>query len=137
MKKFAVSATMALAMAAIASASVTIDANGIGFVGKGDVQTALALNNAAMQTLVAANGVKFTYVKVDTYQVVNAWATGNPDKPVSLSSHTATVTTMATVNSDVAFDPRQGQKQYTGFNLKGFVNTIQSGEVPVVSPTVT
>ncbi len=49
-----------IAMASAANASVNIDNAGHGFVGKGDVQTVLGLNNAKMQALVAANGVKFT-----------------------------------------------------------------------------
>ena len=72
--------------------------------------------------------------------MVNAWASGNPDNPVSLNYHTATVTTTVGVNSSVLFDPRQknGQKQWTGFNLTGFDadSTITTGEMPVASPTV-
>jgi len=49
------------------------------------------------------------------------------------------VTTMAVVNSTVDADPRQvkGQKQFTGFNLAGFLSSTTVGTVPVVSPTVT
>jgi hypothetical protein len=132
-------AAICLAVAGIAFAAVTFDpATGTGFVGKGDVQTALGLNNAQMQA--QAESLEFTYVTVDTYQVVNAWATGNPDNPVSLNSHTATVTTTVSVNSTVAYDPRQvkGQKQFTGFNLTGFGDDYAVvGEIPEVSPTVT
>jgi len=46
--------------AASANATVAVD-NGVGFVGKGDVQTALGLaNDQAMQNLHKADGVKFT-----------------------------------------------------------------------------
>ena len=38
-----------LAFASAANAAVTIDATGKGFVGKGDVQTALGYNNTQMQ----------------------------------------------------------------------------------------
>jgi hypothetical protein len=138
MKKFAISAALALAMTAIASATVTFDAvTGNGFVGKGDVQTLFGWNNATLQD--KASSAVFTYMKTDTYEVVNAWATGNVNNPVSLHSHTATVTTMAVVNSTVDADPRQvkGQKQFTGFNLSGFKSSSTVGTVPTVSPTVT
>ena len=55
----AVAATTLIAPAA-ASASVNVDANGAGTVGKGDVQMALGLkNDAAMQDLFKQDGVKF------------------------------------------------------------------------------
>src|SRR6476646_5359037 len=46
-----------LATAAVASASVAVD-NGVGFVGKGDVQTALGWNNAAFDK--GAKSLTFT-----------------------------------------------------------------------------
>jgi hypothetical protein len=125
-----------LAVAGIVLASVTFDsATGIGFVGKGDVQTALGLNNAQMQAQAAS--LVFTLVKVDTYEVVNAWATGNPDNPVSLNSHTQTVTTFCNVSASVLYDART-HKQVDGFNLTGWNGVpIVVGTVPVPSPTVT
>ena len=49
-----------LAVPAAASASVNVDDNGAGTVGKGDVQTALSLkNDAAMQDLFKKDGIKF------------------------------------------------------------------------------
>jgi hypothetical protein len=128
-------------IAGAASASVNVDATGHGFVGKGDVQTALGnINNSAIQTMVDNKLVKFTYVTTDTYEVVNAWATGNADNPVSLSAHEVTVTTTVGVNAAVNSDPRQvkGQKQWTGFNLNGIFaeSAITTGTVPAVSETV-
>ena len=130
--------TMMSLMAVPVRASVTFDpATGTGFVGKGDVQLAYGWNNAQLQA--NATSVTFTYVTTDTYEVVNAWATGNADNPVSLNSHIQTVTTTVGVNAVVDNDPRQmkGQKQFTGFILKGFGTTVVDGTVPVVSPTVT
>ena len=44
-----------------AIASVAVDANGVGSIGKGDVQTALNLkNDAAIQDLFKKDGIKFT-----------------------------------------------------------------------------
>jgi hypothetical protein len=119
---------------------VTFDpSNGTGFVGKGDVQTALGLNNAKMQTLAnTPGGVTFTYVHTDVYEVVNAWATGNPDNPVSLSYHEVTVTTTVAVNDVVAHTNRNNpNSDLTGFNLTGFGQETVDGTIPVVSPTVT
>ena len=48
------------ATATAASASVTIDQAGSGFVGKGNVQTALGYNNAALQKAVDAKSLVFT-----------------------------------------------------------------------------
>jgi hypothetical protein len=127
-----------LVVAGIALASVTFNStNGVGFVGKGDVQTVLGLNNAQIQA--QAEKLVFTYVATDTYEVVNAWATGNADNPVSLNSHTATVTTIINVSATVAYDSRKNsQSQVTGFNLTGWNGEpIVVGEIPVVSPTVT
>jgi hypothetical protein len=138
--KALIGAAICLAIAGIVLASVTFDpATGTGFVGKGDVQTALGLNNAQMQSLIQSGGVSFTYQTVDTYEVVNAWATGQIDNPVSLNYHTATVTTSVNVNSTVAFDPRKvnGQQQYTGFNLTGYGAKVVDGTIPEVSPTIT
>src|SRR5687768_8342873 len=51
---------IAIGTASAAHASVTIDASGKGFVGKGDVQTALGHNNSALQKAVDAKSLKFT-----------------------------------------------------------------------------
>jgi hypothetical protein len=45
---------------ATASASVAIDATGKGFVGKGEVQSAFAMNNATMQKAVDAKAFSFS-----------------------------------------------------------------------------
>lgn len=109
---------------------------GTGFVGKGDVQTVLAMNNAQLQK--AAGSLVFTYVLTNTYEVVNAWASGNVDNPVSLNYHTATVTTTAVLNDVVTYLSRNNPKSdVTGFNLTGFGATTVTGTIPVPSPTVT
>lgn len=64
--KVAVSATAAVILtASAAGAAVTFDpATGTGFIGKGDVQTALGWNNKALQTAEANGGIAFTYKAV-------------------------------------------------------------------------
>jgi hypothetical protein len=104
----------------IAYASVTIDKDGNGFVGKGDVQIVLGWNNAALQK--NATSVKFTYSLLQIYKVTEEWATGNPEKPKSLHTHEVAVSTTYSVDSALNGDPRQtkGQNQFTGFILKGW-----------------
>jgi hypothetical protein len=59
--KIAVLAAFAvLATATAASASVAVDADGNGLVGKGDVQSALGFNDAALQNAWKAGQIKFT-----------------------------------------------------------------------------
>jgi hypothetical protein len=53
----------ALAVPTAAMASVTINADGKGFVGKGDVQSALGYNNSALQKAVDAKSLVFTAVQ--------------------------------------------------------------------------
>jgi hypothetical protein len=62
MKKYFVTlgALVALAVPTAALASVAVDANGVGFVGKGDVQTALGYHNdAAIQQDVKDGKIRF------------------------------------------------------------------------------
>lgn len=122
----------AMLLVAPALAAVNFDSDtGKGFVGKGDVQIALGLNNAQMQA--QATSVKFTYVTTDTYTVTEVWATGNPDQPKSLSSHDISKTTTVGVNAQINGVARPGPNQYTGFNLNGFIGTpVVSGTLPEV-----
>ena len=56
----ALTAIALVASATAANASVTIDSAGKGFVGKGNVQTALGMNNSALQKAVDAKSLVFT-----------------------------------------------------------------------------
>jgi len=128
----AVALGASVAMALPAHASVAVE-SGSGWVGKGDVQTALGgLNNSAIQTLVNEDGVHFTYTVTDTYLVTEEFYTG-PD--ANRKQHEVTETTTYEVDAVVASDARQvkGQKQWTGFNLSGFEGVpVVSGDVPAV-----
>ncbi|WP_442596555.1 hypothetical protein [Neobacillus sp. D3-1R] len=115
-------------MASSAFASVTIDGDtGTGFVGKGDVQTALGLNNAQMQN--QAESLKFTYETVETYEVTVQFITGEGTK--GEKTHIVEHKRSSSVNSDVLYDARKA-KQYTGFNLNGFTNTTSEGVIPAI-----
>ncbi len=130
MKKL-IGVAICLAVAGVAFAAVTFDPiTGTGFVGKGDVQLALGLNNAQMQ--VQAGSLKFTYVTTDTYTVTEVWATGSADNPKSLNTHEITVSTTIGVNGIVAYQGRQ-MNQITGFNLTGWAGEPAiTGTVPEV-----
>jgi hypothetical protein len=138
MRKFILTgmAVAMLAVPAAASASVTLDKKddgsfaGTGFVGKGDVQYTFGWANKALQD--NAKGVTFSYKATDNYEAVCTWTTGEGTR--GEKTHNISHTTTTAVNSAVDNDPRQvkGQKQFTGFNLKGFGATTEEGIVPVV-----
>jgi hypothetical protein len=103
-----------------AGAVVTFDAaTGTGFVGKGDVQTALALNNAQLQAQaarIASTG--FTYSATTTQET--SWTCIN-ERNEQVQERERTTTTEKT--GVVGVIARDGKKQITGFNLTGFTGT--------------
>jgi hypothetical protein len=106
-----------LATAAVASASVAFD-NGVGFVGKGDVQTALKWNNADFD-----NDVKSLKFTAGTQLMGNQtrWqCSGGEQSQTSLvtQQRTPRVTTLYNANG----------KQITGWNLTGFNYEYVSGK---------
>ena len=128
-KMLAGPAVAAIACAALASVSVF---NGVGFVGKGDVQTAFGWNNPQLQS--NAGGVTFTYNSKDTYDVECEWTTttGGPNPKIIL--HDIIVPKHTSIKATVAYDART-MKQITGFNLNGYGQTVTVGTVPVVGGT--
>ena len=131
MRKFILTAISALAItgavAATASANVAVD-NGVGYVGKGDVQTALNWNNAAFDK--GAGSLKFTAgaekVIADYKMSCFNGSTGAIDTAVShqIISQPGT----ATVKADPIYNAGNG-KQITGFNLNGATSgfTVTAG----------
>jgi hypothetical protein len=121
----------ALALSVFSSsafAAVTFDTEtGKGFVGKGDVQTALGLNNAQMQA--KAEGLVFTYEAVDTYEVTVEWTTGEGKK--GEKTHTVEHKRTATVSGEVTYEARKAN-QVTGFTLTKFIETSTEGSIPSV-----
>lgn len=118
----------ALALATPASAAVTFDpASGTGFVGKGDVQTALVWNNQQLQN--NASAVTFSYLSEDLYSARCEWFTGGGPKGEKL--HEVTYKRQTSVQSTVAYDLRM-KNQITGFNLTSLGTTTTSGRVPLV-----
>jgi opacity protein-like surface antigen len=117
MKKTLILAAAALATISTAAiAAVTFDADtGTGFVGKGDVQMALNMNNRQLQD--SADTLEFTYNA--TTVVETTWDCVNSNNQnIQERSRTTTSSTVGVV--DVVARERN---QITGFNLKGFDGT--------------
>lgn len=122
-------ATLALAATAV-FASVSFDSStGTGFVGKGDVQAVLGLNNAQMQA--QAKDLVFSYKTLNTYDVTCEWETVTGGPKSQTIFHDITVPKHIMVKGSVEYEARQ-KKQITGFNLNGFGNVVANGTVPEV-----
>jgi len=105
-------------------ATVTFDSTtGSGFVGKGDVQLALGLNNAQMQA--QAGSLSFTDQDIATYDVYCQNDNGHNvlEQTFPRQRH---------VNATVAYDARS-HKQVDGFNLSGF-SAGNTGNNPIDCP---
>ena len=104
--------------------------SGIGFIGKGDVQTAFGWNNQKLQA--NASGVTFTYSTTDTYSATCTFTTG--DGTPGEQTHNVDIPRHTSVNSAIDYDARVHQ-QIDGFNLTGLGSTTYDGTVPVVGGT--
>ena len=124
-------AATTVAVAGSAHGIVTFDfASGTGFVGKGDVQTAFAWNNAQLQR--NAGGVTFEASSDTSYDVTCAWETETGGPHSQVIEHAVTVHRNAAVRGTVAYDARV-RTQITGFNLRGYgAVTTTGGAVPAV-----
>lgn len=121
-------AGLALAAAsAVAFASVTLNDDGTGWVGKGDVQLAFGWNNAAAQRYV--NDVTFSFQQTSTYSAVCEWVTGEGTR--GERTHDVTHKASVAISSAVGHSARM-TGQWTGYFLTGFGATTEEGEVPVV-----
>ena len=108
-------------------ASVTLNDNGTGWVGKGDVQLAFGWNNAAAQKY--AKDVTFSFEQSSSYEAVCVWVTEGKKES---TTHTRTHKRKVSVASTITYDVRK-TGQYTGYILTGFGETTGEGdEVPVV-----
>jgi hypothetical protein len=111
------------------SLAVNVDyGTGIGFVGKGDVQLAFGWNNNQLQK--NAGGVTFFYDATTTYTAVCTFTTGEGTRGEKI--HNVDHKTRTSVIATIAYDARV-RNQITGFNLKGFGETVTTGgAVPLV-----
>jgi hypothetical protein len=101
-----------VAAAVTAYATVMVDENGEGFVGKGDVQTIFGWNNAQLQA--NADQLTFHYSSLSTTVQETTWAClNNGGNEVGRSSTTTTTTGVSNPNAALA----RVRNQITGFNL--------------------
>jgi hypothetical protein len=113
---FAAVAVLTLGAVAV-YAGWTFDASlGTGFVGKGDVQLALGLNNAQVQNTI----VNFTYSSSSstTWTCTKTWVTGSESHETEhvVVQNRHNTTSVSGVVSSVA----RVRNQITGYNLMGF-----------------
>jgi len=110
-KIVALAALAALATAAVASASVGVNDQGVGFVGKGDVQSALKWNNAAFDK--GAGSLKFTVgaEKVIADYKMSCYGSDAIGHRIISQPGTSSIEFTPVLNSN--------GKQITGFNLTG------------------
>jgi hypothetical protein len=108
--------SVCLIAGSLAYAAVTFDpASGTGFVGKGDVQQALGLNNAQLQA--QANTLKDQFYAVSTVVSERTW-TCTSSNPQSTTQERLRTTT-ETIQGVVAAVARE-RNQVTGFILEGY-----------------
>ena len=110
-KLLALSALLATSLTA--TAAVTYDANGVGFVGKGDVQLLFGWNNATLQASASSLHFQLLTVSGATWQCLGY----NPQNKPVLTTHGLESSSVA---SAVAVEVRRnGQGIVTGFVLNG------------------
>jgi hypothetical protein len=108
-----------LLLSTAASAAVTFDPEaGEGFVGKGDVQTALEWNNRELQQ--GADGLSFASVSEVVTEV--SWICTNSNNENVQERARTTTTSVEGVVSAVARE----RNQITGFNLTGYLGAPTS-----------
>jgi hypothetical protein len=129
----------ALAIPTAAMASVAVDANGSGFVGKGDVQTALDLDNdAAMQDLFKKGEIKFTAASSIATDNTLACIKYDPTVPFPASPFVPTgdvihkiFTTATTQAVKAEANTNAAGKLTNGWNLTGIDSAITYGATTV------
>lgn len=133
----AASAVAALGSAGVASAAVTFDpATGEGFVGKGDVQLALGLNNKQVQD--QANSIAtndFTYNATRTTVTEVEWTCTNTNNQ-NEQPRERTTTTESSTTGVVAAVTRDSKKQVTGFILDGYKSSSSTSSSSTEGPRV-
>jgi hypothetical protein len=118
-----------LALAGLCFAAVTFDpVTGIGFVGKGDVQLALGLNNAQLQA--QASSLQFAAVSSEVTEV--SWiCTNTNNENIQERSRTTTMETQGLLASVT-----RERNQITGFQLRGYTQTAPSQSSTTEGPAV-
>jgi hypothetical protein len=102
-----------VAAAGLAYAAVNVEADGTGFIGKGDVQDAFGWNNAQLQS--NASGVTFAVESTVVTEV--SWVCTNSNNDTTQERARTTTTT---VSGLLDSEERDKKNQVTGFNLFGY-----------------
>jgi hypothetical protein len=114
-KIVALAAIALFATAAVAGATITVNPDGSGFVGKGDVQSALGYNNKQMQDAIEAKGFKWTQAM--KFHYTWSWSTSD-STDVHQVVYGATYTrAMAAAEARNNSNGKDGS--LTGWNLTG------------------
>lgn len=126
MRRMLASVAAATALVSTAAfAAVTFDeTTGAGFVGKGDVQYTLGLNNAQVQ----AATLVFTYAS--TTETVTEWTCDRDAGPQTQERSSTVTSSTQGVVSAVA----RVKNQITGYTLSGFVGTPTTAVVATDGP---
>ena len=116
--------TLALAIivigAGVAFAAIIVDDEGVGFVGKGDVQLLFGWNNAQLQACVNVSSVgclEFEFSLESTVVTERSWTcTNNNNQNIQERERTTTTTT---TTGGLTVSIARVKNQVTGFNLSG------------------
>ncbi len=115
-------AGVVLTLAPVANASVLVNQDGTGFIGKGDVQLPFGWNNKALQDNAA--GVTFRIESNSTTVTEKSWicTNSNNEKTQERERTTTATTSTQALLSSVSREIVKGGKQgaVNGFNLNGF-----------------
>jgi len=126
MRKTFITTILITVLAVISVYALQFDPNtGVGFVSKGQVQSAFGWNNAQLQQ--NASGITFTYDSTQDYEAVCQYfaTNGSQVTHVTVNMHTAVI-------GNITYETR-GNRQVTGFNLTGYGSSQHTGgEIPVV-----
>lgn len=139
MTKWFLAAAAAACVSTAAVAGITFDpTTGTGFVGKGDVQSALGLNNPQLQALYAAGGIHFAYTENVNYKYVCTWiADDGQTEPVAKNK---TIKVKREINATLNAQGRDISSGIagpnTGFILNGFVGGTGGGTTSEPIPQV-
>lgn len=117
--KFNLFALAAIFAATTASAAVTYDENGVGFVGKGDVQSLFDWNNSAFQS-----NAEFVQFRFSSGTQQATWVCGGINNGGNYVTHVKNQS-YDSVSGSVNFHPKQ-KNQITGFILLGVNGTVSA-----------
>ena len=135
MSKWFLAAAAAACVSTAAFASISFNpTTGTGFIGKGDVQSALGLNNPQLQALYAAGGLNFAFTENVDYKYVCTWiADDGQTEPVAKNK---TIKVKKSLNVSLNVQGRDISSGIngpnTGFIINGFGGTTTSEPIPMV-----